>query len=271
MMTSEEMYEQRLCAFVDILGFRDLVKRSVKHPALQGRIQQPLRKFVSELPVWERDNPTDIIEARLKQQGISDSKSKAESLVDKYVATECCLNFSDSLVFSATLNDHAITTIVTSLLFLSIRLAEIGKYARATGCLGPLCHEKDLCFGPALIAAYDLERWIAFYPRIVVSTEAHTEIERVNSPSVGSLSPYLREDHDGVQFFHFLGREALDLCGAFRSEQMVEIRRELSRQLSSSHTEIRVRPKLIWLARYFKSTLEEAPIAGVNRIPVHPN
>jgi len=45
---------------------------------------------------------------------------------------------------------------------------------------------------------------------------------------------------------------------------MAEIRRQLNRQLCSSHPQPGIRPKLIWLGRYFNSVLEEAPIHGIS-------
>lgn len=266
-MQSPTIYEQRLCAFVDILGFRDLVERSQQRPVLQTQIHQLLRKVVQAQPVWERDSPVDLIEARLAQQGASDPKHEAELLVREYAAAERGSSFSDSLILSATLNDRAITGLITSLLFVSRGLAELGKYARGAVCLGPLCHERDLCFGPAFINAYDLEK-NAEYPRIVFTPEAYAEVVKIQSPSVGPLAPYLREDEcDGGRFLDFLSKGALDLAGPFRSEQMGEIRRELGRQLSSSQTPIKDQRKIVWLALYFNSVLRKAPIEGIEPLP----
>jgi len=265
-MQTQTVYEQRLCAFVDILGFRDLVERSHERPVLQTQIRQLLREVVQARPVWERDNPVGVIEARLAQQGASDPKHEAELLVREYAAAERGSSFSDSLVLSATLNDRAITSLITSLLFLSRGLAELGKYARGAVCPGPLCHEQDLCFGPALINAYDLEK-NAEYPRIVFTPEAYAEVVKIQLPCVGPLALYLRRDIDGRWFLDFLGQAALNLAGPFCSEQMGEIRRELVQQLSSSQAPTRVRRKLGLLARYFNSVLEKAPIECINPIP----
>ena len=263
-MQTHAIYNHRLCAFVDILGFRDLVQRSHDHPILQGQIRQLLREVVLARPVWERDSPVHVIEARLRRQGVTDPKAEAEQLVNEYAAAQRGSSFSDSLVLSATLNDRAITGLVTSLLFLSRGLAELGKYARGAVCLGLLCHEQDLCFGPALIAAYDLEKNVAVYPRIVFSPDAHAVVANVHLPTVGPLAPYLREDVDDQRFLDFLNQAALDLAGPFRAGQMSEIRRELGRQLSSSQAPNRVREKLVWLARYFNTVLEETPIVGID-------
>ena len=262
-MQTRDIYEERLCAFVDILGFCDLVRQSVDRSPLQGQIRQLLREVVQARPVWDRDSPVDVIEGRLTRQGINNPRHEAELLVKEYAAAERGLSFSDSLILSATLNDHAVTNLVTSLLFLTRRLAELGKYVRGAVCLGKLCHEQDLCFGPALIDAIDLEKNVACFPRIIFTPEAHAAVAKVQSHSVGPLAPYLREDFDGWRFLDFLNQAALDLGGPFREDQMMEIRLALDRQFSSSRVPNRVRQKLLWLARYFNSVLEEAPIVGI--------
>ena len=267
-MQKQTTYEQRLCAFVDILGFRDLVQRSLDCSVLQGKIRQLLREVVEARPVWERNSPVDLIEAKLRLQGVTDPKAEADRRVNEYDAAERGSSFSDSLVLSALLNDHAITGFVTSLLFLSTGIAELGKYVRGAVCLGPLCHEPDMCFGPALINAVDLEK-NAKYPRIVFTPEAYAEVAKVQSPSVGPLKSYLRKDADGQRFLDFLNQSAFEITGSFREDQRGEIRRELSNQLSSSlvpDDDDRVREKLLWLADYFNLALKDAPIAGIDRL-----
>jgi hypothetical protein len=113
------MYEQRLCAFADILGFRELVKHSRDRPHLQQQIRQLLREVVLAKPVWERDSAVDLIEARLREQGVQDPGSEAERTVARYAIAERGTSFCDSLVLSVTPDAHAISRLVTSLLFLS--------------------------------------------------------------------------------------------------------------------------------------------------------
>lgn len=257
------MYEKRLCAFIDILGFRDLVQQSVKSPFLYNKIRDLLREVGRARPIWERDNPVDIIESRLRQQGVQHPKAEANRLIDEYSSAERGTSFSDSIVLSAALNDHAITGFFTSLLFLSEGIAELGKYVRGAVCLGELCHEPDICFGPALITAYDLEK-NAEYPRIIFSSETYMQISKVSLPSVGSLASFIREDADGQRFLDFLNKKAFELAGDFRTDQMNEIRRGLNNQLFSSQVSNRVRKKLEWLAGYFNLTLKEEPIVGID-------
>lgn len=254
------MYEQRLCAFVDILGFRKLVERSINRPHLQQQIRQLLRHVVDAKPIWEQDSPVDLIEAQLREQGITNPRSAAEQRVAGYAVAERGTSFSDSIVLSVTLNARAISSLVTSLLFLSRGAAELGSYVRGGVCQDLLCHEEDLCFGPALIAAYDLDQKVALYPRIVVTPDAYEAIATVDMDVVGPLASYVRTDFDGERFLHFLSPQFTNIVGSFLHEtQMQEMHHELRRQLSLARPGDQQRPKLIWLARYFNSVLKEAP------------
>jgi hypothetical protein len=263
------MYEQRLCAFVDILGFRELVERSLDRPHLQQQIRQLLREVIDAKPTWERDSSVDLIEARHIEQGAADPRFEAEQTVARYAVAERGTNFSDSLVLSVTLDARAVRSLVTSLLFLSRRVAELGCYVRGGVCQGLLCHEEDLCFGPALIAAYNLEQKVAFYPRIVVTPDAHETIAAVDTDVVDPLASYVRTDFDGERFLHFLSPQVIDLVGSFLHEtQMQEIHHELRRQLLQVRPGDPHRPKLIWLARYFNSVLKEVPISGMESLSI---
>jgi len=266
------MYEERLCAFVDILEFRELVGQSVYRPQIAQKLLQILQRHVIQAtPVWERNSPVSIIKSRYERNGVpqNDAARLAQQRVDQYKREERGSVFSDSLILSAVVNDRAVGSLIASLLFLSRGLAELGIYVRGGICLGKLHHDADICFGPGLIAAYDQEKKIAIYPRIIFERDAQRVLARLQLPSMGELSDYFREDFDGEAFLDFLSEKALSLSGDFRSEQMLEIRRKLCRQMSSfQSTSLGVKPKLHWFARYFNLVLGEAPIDGVSQLDI---
>jgi hypothetical protein len=261
------MYEQRLCAFVDILGFSDLIERSLKQSPLQQKIRQLLREVIDAKPIWKQDSSIDLIEARLIAQGVPNPRSEAEQTAACYAVAERGTSFSDSLVLSVTLDPHAIRGLVTSLILLSRSLAELGGYVRGGVSNGLLCHEENMCFGPAHIAAYKMEKCVACYPRIVVAPNAHEAITAVDTDIADPLSSYFRTDSDGKIYLNFLTPQVFGQFNSFlHEEQMWSISKELSRQLLRVQPTNPARPKLIWLARYFNSVLREAPISCMKSI-----
>jgi hypothetical protein len=256
-MSLANTYETRLCAFVDILGFRQLIEESVRRPSLTQNIRDILREVREATPVWERNPPVDIFARRFERTGVKPPEAtlKAQEKVKENSKKERGTWFSDSLVLSSSLEGFAIRNLVISLILLSQNMAKSGYYVRGGVSLGLLCHETDMCFGPALISAYDLEK-DAQYPRIVFDAEARRTLDRADASGVRKLASYLREDIDGIAFLHFLGQEALDLLPEFRDEHMSIIRQFLSRQLDSAFAkDARIKSKLFWLARYFNFSL----------------
>jgi hypothetical protein len=258
-----QIYEQRLCAIVDILGFSKLVKRSERSNALQQKIRKLLRRVIDAKP--ERESCwVDIKEALLQEQGHPNPRSAAEQQDADYAAAERGTNFSDNIVLSATIDAHAIRTLVTSLIFLSRDAAELGSYVRGGICQGLLCHEEDLCFGPALVAAHDLEQKVAFYPRIVVTPEAYEAIAKVDTDDIDPLASYVKTDFDGVRFLHFLNPQFMKQSKSTALEgTMWEIYRQLRNWLSLVRPGDLLWPKYEWLARYFNSVLEESHVSGM--------
>ncbi len=256
-----QIYEQRLCAFVDILGFSKLVERSKPSNALQQQIRQLLQNMIDAKPEWGQGSWwVDYKETLLREQGFPNPRSEAEHQVAGYAAAERGTNFSDSIVLSVTLSAHAISTLITSLIFLSRGAAALGSYVRGGICQGLLCHEEDLCFGPALIAAHDLEQRVAIYPRIVVTPNAYETIARIDTDVAGPLASYVKTDFDGERFLHFLSPQFMKQSKSTAlEEEMSEIRRQLSHWLSKIRPGDPLHPKYVWLARYYNSILEESP------------
>ena len=83
-------YENRLCAFVDVLGFRELIRESVRRPELAQKIRLILRRVVEATPVWERDSPEDIIAAGLRNAGLTPAEAltQAQARVEQYSKNE---------------------------------------------------------------------------------------------------------------------------------------------------------------------------------------
>jgi hypothetical protein len=271
-MSLASNYEDRICAFVDILGFRELIRKSERGPHLVYEIRKILADVVSATPVWERDSPAAIIAARIQQTGVSakDATMQAQNLVQQYSKNERGIAFSDSLILSAAAEDpRAVQSLIRSLLYLSRTLAVSGHYVRGGISLGLLCHENNLCFGPGLISAYDLEQQRAKSPRIILDEKVYALLQRLDSSPWGPLTCYLNEDRDGIMFLHFLGDSSLRLLEEFRFEHMREIRKQLRRQLSSQTEEISIKSKLQWLARYFNDALEQAPMEGLAKLDLH--
>lgn len=180
------LLEQRVVAFIDILGFRELVRRMEREPELAESVH------------WA------LLGIRVKEEGIYRDDERHVEMT----------SFSDCTVFSAT-EGHE-TEILSRLTYLSRDLMTNGILCRGAVVLGKAHHQERILFGPAVVAAYEAELHVAKYPRIFVSDEVR---ERVQAADSNPGRPYhparaLVRDVDGCWFLDaFEGIVAADPGG----------------------------------------------------------
>lgn len=169
------MYQERLTAFIDILGFGSLVEASASDPALQKSISDALSSVSPQsmigkdyLHVNEDGIPaSELAEAR-RMASLFVQAVRAESpVVVSY--------FSDSVVLSAASDQPLGTQMVLDLIGkLTIRLwIDYGMTMRGGITVGKLYHEDGgKIFGPAMNCAYRLEHEMAKFPRVIMDASA---------------------------------------------------------------------------------------------------
>ena len=149
-MEKEYLYEKCYCAYLDILGFKSFVGT--------GRINVNAKKpsvIVKYLQVIKNFN--DNIRQRTKQ-GWNSAEIKATS-------------FSDSLIISypVSTNPGNLFYLIMDIIYLSIDLAFLEVFVRGAITKGSLYHDDSMCFGPALVDAYELESKNAIYSPVAYS------------------------------------------------------------------------------------------------------
>lgn len=171
-------YEERLVAFLDILGFKKIIKKTETETKEFENLISLLRRIKDgvERLNKEDENPTDI------RMSI----------------------FSDSIIISAALTNN-VDIFAEQLLRTNIWLLEQGYFVRGGIDYGKVYHKEDTVFGPAFIRAYELET-IADYPRIVLSEKAKEKLsheKNENTIAVKLSSFYFKKDCDGLYYIDY--------------------------------------------------------------------
>jgi hypothetical protein len=132
-------------AFINILGFRELVKRAYRDSA-----------------------DTDALEALSEALEAIAGPPSRHNLLESgshFRAT----TFSDSVVVSDDLAGDGIERVLDTASRFAAALLWGGFACRGAITSGALVHRDGLLIGPAMIAAYDLQRAAAVDPRIVIA------------------------------------------------------------------------------------------------------
>jgi len=144
----EPIMRNSFCAFADILGFKDLVMKSIAEGS-SGQVLRELHAIISRQ--IERMQPVN-------QLGLGWVKS-----------------FTDNVVLGFPLEgdgESQFGLLIESLTVFQYEMAKKGFFLRGGVATGPLFMDENVAFGAALLEAYDIEQRVAVYPRIVLSKEA---------------------------------------------------------------------------------------------------
>ncbi len=246
------MYETRITAFVDLLGFRDLVEKSRRDASLVPQLVLALEAIYDGYPAWRTSPPPPEV----PPEYVDDRKSLIRSHT-----------FSDSILVSSETTVAGIYAVVKGVCFTITRLLGMGQLARGGIALGDLYHDERIVFGPALVEAYDLEHKTANCPRILLSEEfiaLAREYEEV--------TPYFRRDSDGLFFLDVLSWQIdsdpqdhgwLPLARRW----MESLRSDTEARIHSKEDE-RVHDKNVWFARYFNEVVRQHSELGVSTIEI---
>jgi hypothetical protein len=176
------VYSERYVAFLDILGFSDIVRRSTTLPekateliAILEDIANANQQFVEDMQL-----PTDDFKAQ---------------------------SFSDCIVLSENASPIGLFHLLASVTMLSFNLLTKGIFTRGGIAKGSLHHSDKVVFGPAMIDAYRLESLTSRYPRVLVDRATHLDYNAPEYAAVGDeykKIPTLRFADDGPPFLDIL-------------------------------------------------------------------
>ncbi|MBL7710224.1 MAG: hypothetical protein JNJ86_14205 [Chitinophagaceae bacterium] len=233
-------YENRIVAFIDILGFAELVKQTVndKEPALAEQKLNALYYVVEYV--------TDFI--RLSRDEIGFEGDTKTTL------------FSDSIVISIDkANSHGILAIFRALKKLQIHLIKDGILLRGGIVHGKLIHKDDILIGPGLINAYRLESSSALYPRIVIDPKVTYLYSRQGGKTMGKMRirhfdyhKTFSKDSDGTSYIDYFNDVSNYLNSGTIENYIKELDSIIKRFIRND--DIGIRMKYMWMREKLKQS-----------------
>jgi hypothetical protein len=232
-------YEDRVLAYVDILGWKDIIDRSAKEQSGIEDVNTALKALRMAAERARNITEHEVDEGRVSH------------------ALEMTL-FSDTAVISCRPNHVAVNVLVSQVQWFCGDLMLAGLYARGSMVRGPLHHHDGTIVGPALVEAHRLESTVARYPRIVLSDAV--------VPLILDLANENRVTHRVV-----MDRDTLlilDPFGTFeeravRRERMLIARQRAFETQEAHRADVSIRAKMGWLITFLTwklKIIDEEPV-----------
>jgi hypothetical protein len=243
-------YEDRLVAFIDILGFKNLVGETVDAKGVENT-----------------DKIAHLYESyEIIQQNWSDLQGLSES---KRVTI-----FSDCVVVSVKVSETSqIFWTLLEIKHLIMQLVWRGILVRGALVRGKLIHDTNKVFGPALVEAYLLESKAAHYPRVILDRSLVKSASEARAPDhtikdeENHIKALLEQDSDGMYYIDYFFKASEELVDSeYEFPEYISSLGEIIRKglMGSSHqSKADLRVKFSWMReRYNRMVDSVKPIRG---------
>lgn len=228
-------YEDRIVAFIDILGFRNMIDATVKDDVVQ---QTKLQLLIDSLALMQEEFSKVVDHSELPY-----------SFLITY--------FSDSIVLSLKRhNSLGLITVFEILKRIQIRLIKKKILLRGGVVVGKLIHQPGLILGPAMNEAYDLESKSALYPRITIDPDVMEMAAQEHELGDGlfAIKDYdyrktFEVDFDNTYYINYFA----DVKEYLEGDDEVKYYQNLRALIRSGveRKDIGVRMKYMWMLRKF--------------------
>jgi len=228
-------YGERYCAYLDILGFRELIA-NLRNGAVQF---ETIRDLLRQIRSPYDPEIIDFEHCDFRIQSIS----YAVALFTKRT-------IPGLLMLCAALRE------------LTLASLRAGYFTRGALCKGLLYHDETMVFGEALVKAYRLESEIVRFPRIMLTKDVVDDA--LLSDRKDDFAEHIKQADDGPYFLHVLWRLRMKLeiirDHTFENEEpdlsyYSAIREMIQRRFLESVDTPRHFEKAQWFARYWNDSI----------------
>lgn len=274
-------YEMKYVAYLDILGFSELIRKSITDTELHKKICNVLTSMYRAQPDKYVINPEG------KHIGIPKNPDGI-----------CVYVFSDNILMTAPITLGGLNKLANEIWTLYGNLAfNCNSLVRGSIVKGLMYDDTQIAYGPGLIDAYQKESNIAIYPRIILSDEVYKDyIQLLETESMTdyatkeyhcfdevnwkleniSYSKYpITVDWDGLAFLDVLScypncmkhDPQKKIWGFINySDWLIIIRNIIINNLASNKDE-KIKMKYIWYRNYFNKTIKDKNDFSIDLVP----
>lgn len=254
-------YKERYVAFIDILGFKNLIDRSITVPP-----EVTLDSIVEALKFKSPVGRDKIVLGRIGDISNSDHKMST---------------FSDNVFISTNTTENGLIHILHHVEQISFKLLKLGFLCRGGITKGLCYHHDNIVFGPAVIEAYKIEKEEAKYPRTLLSEKVLYDGKNTISPVKEVFFNLIREDHDSKYFIHYLRiirlfsdsmereqpRDYLNMLETIKAKiekELLNVKKIESKDCPNKNLKVSEVEKIEWIKDYFESATDRSHLDLLN-------
>ena len=256
-----------IIAFVDILGFRELVRNAKK----DGKSQKIFTDFYQVLATWYKRDATFSKEV-FEMPAIGGKK-------DKYkirIFTDCIL-IGCPIRKSGRKHDFIegcdeFLDIFSTLYLLQIEMVNQGYFVRGAIAVDDELYMDDvIIYGNGVTEAYEAESKQAKYPRIILTKSAEKMFMEIDKSFVDQernnyLNPYLNRDSDGQLFLNYLESIKIGESDYQFVDELEKHKQMVEANLRTYHDNPHCLEKYVWAANYHNYFCGRPPYYNEYRI-----
>ena len=220
-------YQQKFVAFIDILGYKDLLYNSERDGKTLELITL-LERLLKENITWKKFNYPDEFKIKM---------------------------FSDCISLSVPHDIVALAGLLAHLATIQSELINNQILIRGAVTVGNHYESENLIFSKALIDAYEIESKKAIYPRIIIDEQIVNIIG--NSDKNTFLRSLILKDYDNQLFLDYLFSYWNQGDCSEGVQRILKVQRNLILTSRSKHkNEPVILQKLAWLSLYHNQTVK---------------
>ena len=228
------MYEDRILAFVDVLGFSNAIKKTIQDDGTENYNEtQKIDNILNDVH-WQL-NYKDLLVSNELPIGSKVTSQFSDSIIISYLKTE----------------EIGIYRILLDIYLLCVTALQNNFLLRGAIVCGKLYHKKNRIFGPALVKAVKMEENIAKCPRIILEKNITTD---------SAAQELLLCDTDGFFFINYFNKLKTGVDDGF--EQMLNhfyLIRDVIKDMKTKN-DCNVKSKYIWIKKKFNNILKKLNI-----------
>lgn len=234
----KDEYKKQLVAFIDILGFKELIEEASRNPSDALLIIGKLNNSITKAMESSHELNSDL------QMSEENKRYKVKIFSDCICISYDC-GFDDNEITS-----NSIFIFLLSLIYLQAELHLNKIFIRGGVSYDFHYSNESIIFSSALVNSYEIESKDAIYPRIVIDKSLIDYLKIVeHEANFEILNEILKKDVDGLIFIDYL-----EIIGEMDEESDKEAflvnHKGIIEEILSSSLKPKIREKYLWLAKY---------------------